>query len=439
MEGSQAPKLAVVALVAAAMGAVGAAVTVAFLEVFVALRDLLWDTVPDALGMDGGPSAAFTVGVCVVGGLLVGVGRARLGEWPVSIEQALADFRRDRAFDTAHLWQAALLSIISLGFGAALGPEAALTALLGGLGTLVGRYVSASAAARSSITYVGIVGSLGALFGHPGAAALPLGVEPDERDEGTAAPRGRLWLLVPGLAAALAGAWVFRNVHSEGSYFDLDLPDYDFAAADLAWAVLPALAGVVIAVAFVLADRGATAAVAAVADRKVAVSAGSGVVLGALGATSGLMLFSGHEGIRTIVADPGATVGYLVLLAVGKAVAANVCLAGGWKGGRFFPVMFCGVAAGLAVGAALSEVGTTPAVAAGMAAALATLLCRPAAAAILSIAFFPLAAWPLAVVGALVGAVAVRILSRRAPVLLDSGLESGEEGDGDTLVEADGI
>lgn len=401
--------------VAAVMGLAGALLTVVFLEAFFVLRDLVWTDLPDALGM-ASPAAWFTVAVCALGGLLVGVARARLGEWPVTIETALADFRRDRVFDTDHLWQAAVLSLISLGFGAALGPEAALTALIGGFGTLIARFVHTSEAGRSSITYLGIAGSLGALFGHAGAAAIPLGVDPEEGEDDE--PRGRLWLLVPGLAAALAGAFVFRHVGSGGDYFSLDLPAYDLAAADLGWAVLPALGGVAVALAFVAVDGALTRVLAAVAERKVVLSVASGLVLGGLGATSALMLFSGHEGIRTLAGDPTATVGYLVLLALGKALAANVCLAGGWKGGRFFPIMFCGVAAGLAVAAGVDEVGQTVAIAAGMAAALATLLGRPVAAAALAVLFFPVDAWPLVVVGALVGAVAVRVLRARAPDLL---------------------
>ena len=408
-------------LLSAVLGAGGALITVGFVELLRTVHEWLWVDLPSAL--DVGPTAVvFIMPMCAVGGVLVGVSRRHLGEYPPSLSEALAGFRRDHEFDYHHLPQAVTTSLVGLGFGAALGPEAVLIALVGGIGTWIAGQIQAGAGGRRSLVYLGTAGSLGALIGSPGASVIPLDPEAEEQ-------RGRLWLIVPGAAAALAGVWVFEKLSSGGGYFSYDYPSYSFDPVDLARAVPLALLGAALTFCFMALGRLTAAGGGRLHSHPVSQSLAGGLVLGALASISALVLFSGHSDIQTLIDDPTATVGFFLGIAILKLIATSTLLGTHWKGGRFFPVMFASAAVGLAAAELFPGVAETPAIAVVMTAAVAALIAKPVMASIVMVFIFPLAVAPLVIVGGLVAGVLSRRVLVRFPSL------AGEPG---TSAEADG-
>jgi H+/Cl- antiporter ClcA len=395
-------------VVAVVLGAIGALVTVGFLYALEGTVELLWEVLPEALGVDAfGPG--YLVPVVLVGAVLLGVGRARLGEYPVSLEQAMEDRKVRGGFDARHIWHAIVLSLISLSFGAALGPEAALVAVVGGLATWIARALHDRG--HDDAVVGGISGALGALFSTAGAAALAM----DRRSSTLAEVRsGRLLRLVPAVAAALAGLWVYRLLGSSENYFDIGVPDYRFEAVDLPWALVVTAAGVAAGTLFLLLGRATDRLLAPLDGRPVLESLSGGVGLALLGAASSLMLFSGHEGVETLITDYGDdSLRFLVLAGVGKLALASLLLSAKWKGGRFFPLMFTGAALGLACSQAVGGVDEVVGLAAGMTAPVAVLLGRPVLAALFMIWFFPPPAWPIVAIAAVAGGIAGRRLAPR--------------------------
>ena len=416
---ARAGRLVVATLLAAGLGLGGALVTVGFVELLRAVNEWLWVDLPSAL--DLGPEAvAFIVPMCAVGGVLVGVSRHHLGEYPPSLEESLARFRAERGFDDRHLPQAVTTSLVGLGFGAALGPEAVLVALVGGIGTWIGSRIEAGAEGRSSLAYLGTTSVLGALTGSPGAAVLPL-----DGDDGK--DRGRLWVAAPGVAAAAAGAWLFERLSSSGGYFSYDYPPYDFDPVDLGWAVPLAVAGAAVSTFFLMVARLTADTGARLDDRPVVQSLAGGLVLGALASISALVLFSGHEGVQTLIDDPTATVGFLLGIAVLKLVATAMLLGTKWKGGRFFPVMFAAAAVGLAAAAAVEGLAETPALAVVMTGAVAALIARPVGAAAVMVFIFPLAVAPAVIVGGLLAGIIGKRSQARFPGLAGDTAPEGPE------------
>lgn len=406
--------------VAAALGLAGGVITVAFIRTLEWLQKALFTDLPDALDVD--PSAwYFLAPVVLVGAVLLGIARHHLGEYPVTIEQAIEDHKATGSFDTRHIGPAIACSLVSLGFGAALGPEAALMAILGGLGSWIAGVIKADTAEGSDIAFIGIAGALGGLFSSAGAAALALDPRTSDLEDARA---GRLWRVIPGLVAAYAGVLVYRALGSSEHYFDLGLPDADLSASSLAQAVPVAAVGVGLGLGFLALGRLTDRLLAPLAGRPVLESLAGGVGLAVLASASTLILFSGHEGLITLIHDAEQDdTGRLVLLAVGKVVAAALLLSAKWKGGRFFPVMFAGGAVGLALSQAVSGVDEVTALAACMTAAVGVLTARPVVAAVFMVWFFPLAAWPIVLIGAVVGGVAGARLGDRvagtAPAVVD--------------------
>jgi H+/Cl- antiporter ClcA len=399
--------LGVVVGLAVALGAVGALVTVGFIKLLEWLIDVVWTDLADALGATT-HDWWFVLPVCAVGGgVAVGLCARFLGDWPKELETALADFRRDRVFDYRHLPNSAVASLAALVFGAALGPEAALVALIGGLCSWIGRIIGVGGRAAESLQYVGVMAALGTLFGTAGAAAIPL-------EAGAGAPRlaHRLLLLVPGAAAAGTGALIFSALSAGDGYLDFHFRAYDLALWDVVPAVAAAAAGAAVAALLLLFSRVAHLAAARLPSGPVFRAVVGGIGLGVLGSISALVLFSGHEGIQELIDDTGASTAFLVGIAVAKVGAIALLLATGWRGGRFFPMMFAGTAGGLAVAAAFPEDVAMVCLAAGMTAAVAAMLRRPLAAGLLMLFLFPYDLYPTVAIAAVLGAGLGRVVAR---------------------------
>jgi H+/Cl- antiporter ClcA len=406
--------LVVVAGVAVVLGGAGALVTVGFIKVLEWLTDLLWTDLADALGATTG-DWQFVIPVCIVGGVAVGMCARFLGDWPKDLEQALADFRRDRTFDYRHLPNSLVASLVALSFGAALGPEAALVAIIGGLSSWIHRIIGLGERAAESLGYVGVMAALGTLFGTAGAAALPLEVG----DEPTPLGR-RLVLLLPGVAAAGAGALIFSALSSGEGYFDYTFRAYEFAFSDLLWAVAAAAVGAAVSVALLASSRLVRVPAMRLTARPEVLGALGGLGLGLLASASALVLFSGHDGIQELIDDTNASTAFLVGISAAKVGAIALLLAAGWKGGRFFPIMFAGAAAGLAIAGAFPDGAAMVGLAGAMTAAVAALIRRPLAAGLLMLFLFPYDLYPVVAVAAVVGAGIAKLLVQRFPALTEA-------------------
>jgi len=395
-------------LVAILLGLVGGLITVTFVKVLLWLEHLIWTSLPN--GLQIAHYNIYTLVMCVVGGVLVGLCGKYFGDRPPDLETSMAEFKQTKQFDYQHLPQAMIASLASLGFGAALGPEAALVTLVGGLSTWIGQRLKLSRNRAELATYIGISGTLGALFHTPlGSAAI--GVEDERRLS------SRLWRYVPGVAAAAAGWWIYKQV-SSGSYFDFTYPSYQFAAIDLVKALVPTLVAALVGLVMLVVLAAGRRAFRGLGKRVILRAVLGGVGLAILAMGSGLILFSGHEGVQTIInANGHESAAFLIMVAIGKMVAAGLLLAAGWKGGKFFPSMFAGAAAGLAVTHLALGIPAMAGLAPGLAAGMGAVLRRPLLVLVFAILFFPVVVWPMVAIGALGGSAIGKQVTRRLPVL----------------------
>ncbi|WP_028637616.1 chloride channel protein [Nocardioides sp. URHA0032] len=384
-------------------GAVGVLAGV-YLEAVHLTEQLIWDGTDPRLPGDG---AWQVVLVCAAGGLLVGVLRLRHDrDTPNDLEDALLELDdalgEDRKPPPKASWliRATVLGVVSLAFGASLGPEAPLIAIATGFGDRIGRILRVSRAEAALITSSGAISGL---FGGPLAAvALPL-------ERGRAAATSTR-LIGAGLVAGLAGLVTMLLVLPERAGGRYVLPYADPGSGrDLVESIGWAAAGAVPAACAGLLLLLGTEPVRRTAERLVPSTvlraAAGGLVLGVCGAVEGLSLFSGeHEGQELIdsAGDKAATA--FLLIALLKVVATLACLGTGWFGGQIFPSVFIGMATALAVTAVWDSAPVGAVVAAGAGAAATAVLRRPLATVLILLFFFPFGAvLPLAV-GAGVGA-----------------------------------
>ncbi|MFC9649501.1 ion channel protein [Streptomyces sp. NPDC056937] len=321
------------------IGAASALVLLGVSEVADQLKDVLWGTLPDALGA-GRYSTLWMIVMLTATGLAVGivVRQVHGHAGPDPATTGLVDEPLRPGVVPGLL----VVAVLALAGGVSLGPENPVTAANVALTYWLGRKAAPGAPAALWFS-LAAAGTIGALFGTPVAAALVL----SETLAARPGP-GSLWDKLFGpLIAAGAGALVTALIAHPA--FDLALPPYtgthwsDLLAA-LVIAPLAAALGLAACYAFPYVH----AAFRRLGHPVLAVTAG-GLVLGLLGALGGpLTLFKGLDEVKTLAADPeGWSAGAFALMTVVKLAALLTAAACGFRGGRIFPAVFVGTALGL--------------------------------------------------------------------------------------------
>lgn len=407
-------------LVSALIGVPIALVAWGFLEVVHGLEILVWETVPEDLGMHT-PSPWYAVLVLAIAGLVVGVAVAKLpgtgghipvhglgGGTPLPVE----------------LPAIVIAAIASLVLGAVVGPEAPLVAIGAGLVVLVLR-PSRLRDQPQGLQLLAVAGSAAAIatvFGNPVVGAvLMLEVV------GFSGAQVLLALL-PSVMAAGVGALVFTGL---GSWTGIDAPtlaipgltEANIDVADLLWTV-PVSIGVAL---LAQAARRVGLLIAGAASRRtMLVTTTVGLVVGLCAAAYSLItdrpvgdvLFSGETALGELVSQPSEWVtGTLVLLLLFKGIAYAVSI-GAFRGGPTFPALFLGAVVGILVGA-LPGLGAVAGIGVGMAAATSAVLRLPITSIVLVTLLLGSQAMseiPLVMIAAVVGLVTAVSLDRRETI-----------------------
>ncbi|PRZ04359.1 H+/Cl- antiporter ClcA [Isoptericola sp. CG 20/1183] len=374
-------------LLAAAIGIPVSLVAFGFLALLHALEHAVWESLPEAVGLDT-PPWWWALPWLLLAGVLVGVAirwlPGRGGHVPV-------DGLGLGAVPASHVPGILLAALGGLPLGVVLGPEAPLLALGSAVALLLVRPIARAAdpTAQALLTVAGASAALAAIFGSPLVAAIFV-----LEAVGLAGPK-LARVILPCLLASGVGALVFTGMGSWTglSISSLSLPEIDGPQrpdlGDVLWTVPLA---VVIAVG-VRQVHHVGRWVARVAERRPAGTAlAAAVVVGLCTVAYSLLTgrspeevaLSGQALLEPLVADAHAwSLAALVALLLFKSIAYGVSL-GALRGGLIFPALLLGAAAGVLV-SGLPGYGVVPAVAAGMAAATASILPFPVSSAVLVI------------------------------------------------------
>ncbi|WP_326810990.1 ion channel protein [Streptomyces scopuliridis] len=321
------------------VGAVSALVLLGVSTLADQLENVLWETLPDALGI-GHYSTLWMIVMLTATGLAVGIvvhlvyGHAG----PDPATTGLVDEPMPPGVVPGLL----VVTVLALAGGVSLGPENPITAVNVALAYWLGRKAAPDAPGAIWLP-LAAAGTIGALFGTPVAAALIL----TETLAARPGP-GSLWdkLFGPLIAAGMGALITALVAHPT---FDLALPAYTGTHwGDLLAALVIAPLAAALGLAAVYAFPYVHAFFRRLGHPVVAITAG-GLVLGLLGALGGpLTLFKGLHEVKTLAADPdGWSAGSFALMTVVKLAALLTAAACGFRGGRIFPAVFVGVALGL--------------------------------------------------------------------------------------------
>jgi chloride channel protein, CIC family len=229
------------------------------------------------------------------------------------------------------------VSLLCIGAGGGLGPEAPLVQTTGTLASWLGRQAQLDRTQWRTVTITGMAAGFTVLFGAPlGGAVFALEILHRRGLEYYEA-------LMPAVIGSLCGYATYVGITNVGLE-----PVWSFPSpgalhpADLLWAVGCGGGGAVVAVGFTFVTTALRALLARVprAARPVL----GGVGLAALGAVTPWALTYGEAQIGALTdGSTNLAVGALFLALGGKLLASALTLASGWKGGFIIPLFFMGV------------------------------------------------------------------------------------------------
>lgn len=391
------------------LGLVCALVTFAFIAFVHQGTHLIWDQAAQMLGMD---PRVFTVMVCTIGGLLVGLLIKFFGDHNAIFADLMLEFGKTGRFNYRSAPGIVVTAFVSLVSGGSLGPEAPLADACGGIGTLLSDRLKLNPQETRTMGYSGVSGMLAAFITSPFGGAL-LGLE--SAQGGYTGLVMYFWVLFPSLLASAVATVVF--VLLSGSFFETlyQFPTYSPRLVDLIYAAPLGLIGGAVGLLFMLSLRRLQLLLQPMKAHVVLRGLLGGLVMGLIGAFLPLTLFSG-EAETTDLIHHAAEIGILMLVVLGiaKLLATSLLLATGWKGGYIFPIMFASVALGMAVNLLFPNIPVAVTVAATMAGALVAALKAPLFAALFTSALVQKETGVVIAVAVVVSALLTAVLALRA-------------------------
>ena len=311
-------------------GAIGGLVGAAYVAVLHLVQRALWPTHWGDL-----PHAAILVGV----GLTVTVLVRALGP-PGDVELLVDNIHvLGGPSDRRSLRSLLPVSLLCIGAGGALGPEAPLVTTTGTLASWLGERWDLDRRDRRTLTITGMAAGFAVLFGAPlGAAVFALEILHRRGLEYYEA-------LLPAVVGALCGYAVDIITTGLGLEPVWQLPDPGpLRTGDLGWAVAAGVAGALIAFAFIELAAGLRWCARRIPTGAKPAVGGAGLAV--LAFITPWALTFGEAQIDTLVSEPTMAAGTLVLALLGKLVASTLSLATGWRGGFIIPLFFMGVTFG---------------------------------------------------------------------------------------------
>lgn len=385
---------------AAVTGASIAAVVWLYLKIANVGITIIWDMIPEYI-----ESEHYTIIMCLIGGLIVGIFHKFYGPYPESMADSLKRVKDTHTYPYRNLPITVAAAFLSLFFGGAVGPESGLVCLLLGL-----CFWAMDQFGMARVKMEAMIGN------NP---YIPRGEVLREMLKGLACSPGRIvydknkiqWKrsesVSAGVAAGVTGLIVYLLLNRLlGAGLSVPhLEDGEMHALDRAGAILLIAVGIGAGYLYLIFKKLAAVFFEKLRSKGLHIlnAVLGGLVLGVIGTFFPMTMFSGGNEIQAIQYEYLQYTPYLLIfIGVVKLFLTNVCIESGWRGGHFFPVIFSGLSIGYGFSVILgtSQVFSVVVVTGAL---LGTMLQQPLGALALSLIFFPVRQAGWMVVASFVG------------------------------------
>ncbi|MCJ8014117.1 chloride channel protein [Paenibacillus sp. KQZ6P-2] len=332
------------------LGGAAGLLTWAFLAATSLTTHFIWGFLPSVVHVQ-----YWTIIVCLVGGILVGLCQKYFGNYPRNMEAVMAEFKATKRIDYSLTFQSALAALIVLSFGASLGPEAALVGIVGGLSTWVGDALKSRIKKKEVVNEYGniiieysVETTIGMIFRAP---LFGVSTFFEDRKDPKVIKTVKSIVYAITTVAGFGVFWIFSKIDNR-QFILADFGPATFGKNEILAIIPLILIGVLLAKLYELSGHIFHKLFKPLENYKVTKAVIGGLGLGIVGTVLPLTMFSGEHELSDLAADwTEMSVYLLVILAVVKLFLTEFCLSSGWRGGHIFPIIFAGVSLGYGIAA----------------------------------------------------------------------------------------
>lgn len=308
---------------------------------------LLWNVVPSNIDFK-----FYTLIVCTIGGIIIGIWQKSTNAIPDELDGVMKKVKRDKFYPYNKVIFLCVSALLPLIFGGSIGPEAGLTGVIVGLCYWAGSHMKDAKSKIPELMEVGVSATLSAVFYAPlfGLAS----VSEERLDNKDKPDLVRSTKIISNIVAVLfaGGTLLALNSIFGGNSGLPRLGGASITTKDYFLAIPLSLIGVVCGFLFVIAEKFSERLFNLIQGKFgiiISTTLG-GIILGIVGTYFPLSMFSGEESIN-VLSESYNKFAPWVLIGSGllKLFLTNICIKSGWKGGHFFPVIFCGVSIGFGI------------------------------------------------------------------------------------------
>lgn len=388
-------------LLSAFLGGIIAVIVWSFLKIMDCGIEFVWGWIPARFDIP-----FYTIGVCTLGGLLVGIYLSKVGAYPDELETVIEKVRKEKFYPYNKIFLVCIAALLPLIFGGSVGPEAGLTGIIVGLCYWARdniKYVKSS----PNLVKMGLSAALSTIFGAPLFGLIMPLEERTDNNKNVKIPK--LSKIIFFIITVMSSFGVFSLLTSIWGV-SMRMPHID--AADITnterlWGVPLALIGVLFGYLYVVFDK-ITKLLFKKLQGKTNIVISTllgGLILGIIGTYLPLTMFSGEEGIVKLEETfKDYSPWMLILIGAIKMLLTNICIKSGWRGGHFFPVIFSGISIGYGT-ALLTGLNISFCLGVVTAGILGVIMRKPIAVSLLLLLCFPVRVIPWLIISAFIGSI----------------------------------
>ena len=343
-------------LLATVLGGMAGVLVWALLRIMNLGIELVWHVAPEYVGNE----VVYTLGICLLGGLLIGLWQKKFGIYPQELEEVMHELRSTGSYPYSRIPMLCVAALLPLIFGGCLGPEAGLTGIIVGLCCWVGDKLKYKGREIREIAEAGMAATLGVIFASP-FVGIAFNYESEEAKEGekeaelteeekATLKKVKKLVYIMAVAGGLGAMKLLGEIFGGGSGIPRFGRDVDIAVDDWKWFLAVAAAGMIAGVIYAVVNKITLFIGNKLINRRVISCILGGLCLAVIGLAFPWTMFSGEHQMGELMAvwqDESAVA--LILTTLMKLILVNLCINLGWKGGSIFPIIFSGVSLGYAM------------------------------------------------------------------------------------------
>ncbi len=317
----------------------------AFLKIMSVGITFIWDTMPEMVNIP-----YYTIIVCTVGGLIIGLFRKKYGDLPEELDVVLGQVKENHRYEYKNMLSMLIAALLPLLLGASIGPEAGLTGVIVGLCYWVGDNLKYAKQSSEEFSKVGAAVTLGLMFHSPLFGIFE--VSETEGVDGDIVLSKNVKIVSYGIciAAGMAVYTVMTDLVGGGMGIPSLSMDGDLQRIDYLMLAVYVLAGCMLAWVYEQSHKLLHLIMHKIPG--VVRETVAGLALGLIGFVLPVVMFSGEESMAEMAELFGVyAAATWIVIAVIKVLVTNICIQGGLRGGHFFPLIFAGVSCGYGLAA----------------------------------------------------------------------------------------